>query len=516
MAHIASRQQFSRNLSSGWVLLAAEVAVGFALTPFVIRSLGATQYGLWAVMLSLVGYMGLVDMGIRGSVGRYVNHHLARGDLKALDEVVGTSNVVLTALAALALAVAFLLAGHFERVFPKTPPALVDEVRLCLPLLALGLWVSFIGSIQGNLLAAKEANYLANRVNLAALLLRAAATVWVLWQGLGLVALVVVAIATNAVGALLTWTAARRLFGTEMPRLAGFAAVRLQEMWRFGIASFAVRTSSTLAADAAPVIGMWVLGPEAVAVYSVAMTLTQYARRLIDQAGTAIFPSVMKAGALRDHAGLRDVYLRFMNIAFAVGSLVFVGMMVFSHAFIGLWVGPQYQQGAVVVAILCLGLLMQAVASTAPLSLAALDRIGITVKIAFAEAAACVVLTATLPSVFGLGLAGLALGVTLPRLVTACAVYPALAVASLGSELRRPLWRTVVINLALCCVVALLFAIVAMLVPGRTWPSLIAAVAVVTVLHVTLLGHRYEVAAAGRAHELVFGRCRRWLRERRA
>jgi membrane protein YdbS with pleckstrin-like domain len=95
-------------------------------------------------------------------------------------------------------------------------------------------------------------------------------------------------------------------------------------------------------------------------------------------------------------------------------------------------------------------------------------------------------------------------------------VYPALAVASLGSELRRPLWRTVVINLALCCVVALLFAIVAMLVPGRTWPSLIAAVAVVTVLHVTLLGHRYEVAAAGRAHELVFGRCRRWLRERRA
>ena len=113
-------------------------------------------------------------------------------------------------------------------------------------------------------------------------------------------------------------------------------------MWRFGLASFVARTSSTMANDSAPIIGMWILGPEAVAIYSIALTLTQNARRVLDQAGTAIFPSVMKAGAIKDFPGLRSLYLRFMDISFAIGSLVFVGMIVFSGDFLLLWVGPEY------------------------------------------------------------------------------------------------------------------------------------------------------------------------------
>src|SRR5262249_17284707 len=127
MSHIATRGQFSRNVVSGWVLLAAEVAVGFALTPFVVRTLGAPAYGVWALMISVLGYMGLIAVGIRGSVGRYVNHYLALGDSGALSGIVGTANVVLTALSAIALAAAWILGAHFELAFPKTPPELADD-----------------------------------------------------------------------------------------------------------------------------------------------------------------------------------------------------------------------------------------------------------------------------------------------------------------------------------------------------------------------------------------------------
>lgn len=501
MSHIATRRQFSRNLTSGWMLLAAEVVVGFALTPFIVRALGPAPYGVFALMVSVIGYMGLIDVGIRGSVGRYVNHYMAQKNARALDEVVGTANVVLTALALLALAASFVIGLHFGRVFPKTPAELLDDVRLCLPLLAVGLWLSFVNSILGNLLAAREVNYLANGVNFVVLVVRAAATVVVLLQGASLPALVAVTVAASTLGLLLNALAVRRVFGAETPRMVLYSGPRLAEMWRYGVASFASRTSATLANDSAPLIGMWILGPEAVAVYAVAMTLTQYARKLIDQAGTAIFPSVMKAGAIRDQAGLRAVYLRFMNVSFAVGSLVFIGMMVFSHAFIGLWVGPQFQAGAVVVAILSFGYLMQGVASTAPLTLAAVDRIGVTVKIGVGEAVACVLLTAALPGLFGLGIAGMALGATLPRLVTNGLLYPSLAVSCMGPELRTPMWQTLGRNLLLCFGVAVMAAAVYLALPGATWPAFIAATAVFTLLHVALFGHRYEVAGAGRIHD---------------
>ena len=139
------------------MLLAAEVAVAFLLTPYIIIKLGAAAYGVWALLIGVIGYMGLIDIGIRGSVGRYVNHYLALKDARAVSEVVGTANVMLTAFGMLALAASFVIAAYFTRIFPKTPPELLGAIRYSLPLLAVGLWLSFVSSILGNLLAAREA-----------------------------------------------------------------------------------------------------------------------------------------------------------------------------------------------------------------------------------------------------------------------------------------------------------------------------------------------------------------------
>src|SRR5207247_1743945 len=109
----------------------------------------------------------------------------------------------LSALSLAALVAAWLLAQNFHAVFPKTPPALADDVRLCLPLLAVGLWLQFISSVLGNLLAAKEANYLANQFNLLVLAVRAALTVWALLSGHGLSALVLVTISASSLGLVL-------------------------------------------------------------------------------------------------------------------------------------------------------------------------------------------------------------------------------------------------------------------------------------------------------------------------
>ncbi len=499
MTHIASRRQFLRNLTSGWMLLVVEVVVAFLLTPYIIAKLGAAQYGVWALMISVIGYMGLIDVGLRGSVGRYVNHYLALKDARGVSQVVGTASVVLTGASIAALLVSFVMAAFFESLFPKTPHELLGAIRFCLPLLAVGLWLSFVSSILGNLLAAREAMYLTNHYTLVITLLRAGAIVWALSRGYGIEALVLITLGASVTGVLISWRALRRMFGAEMPSVVAFNMERLSEMWRFGLASFASRTSSTMANDSAPLIGMWLLGPEAVGVYSVAMTLTQYSRRLIDQAGSAIFPSVMKAGAIRDYDGLRSVYLRFMDLSFGIGSLVFIGMIVFSHSFLGLWVGPTYQEGAVVVAILAFGYLMQGVASTAQLTLASLDRVNLTMKIGIAEAIGCVVLTAALPGLFGLGLAGMALGATLPRLVTSCAVYPALVVSLLGEPLRASMARAIRSNLLLSAGVSAAFTLVWFVLPGHTWPTLVAACSLITLLHVVLLGSRYEILGVGRA-----------------
>ena len=512
MSHIATKKQFSRNLSTGWLLFAVEVGIAFVLTPYIIMKLGVAGYGIWSLMAGVIGYMGLIDVGIRGSVGRYINHYMALKDDRAVGQVVGTANVILTALGGVILLTSFIVAANFSVIFPKTPPELADDILFCLPLMGAALWLAFISSVEGNLLAAREAAYLTNNYNLGLLLVRAGATVAVLNAGYGMRGLMLVTITLSVVGLLLLLRVTRRTFGAAMPGLIGFSVERLKEMWRYGVASFVSRTASTVANDSAPLIGMWLLGPEAVAVYSVAMTLTQYTRRLFEQAASAIFPSVMKAGAMRDLPGLRALYTRFMDLSFAIGSLVFIGMMVFATNFLGLWVGPAYEAGGVVAGILAFGYLMQSVGSTAALTLAAMDRIGTTVKIGLCEAFACVVLTAALPGLFGLGLAGMALGATLPRLFSNWVLYPWLAISVMGPELKTDLLKHLRRNLMIC--VGVLIAIMAIYwaVPSRTWPGLVLAVALVTLLHLCTLGGRYQAfPALERFNQALHGRVRRWL-----
>ncbi len=492
MTHIVSRAQFTRNLFSGWISLVVEIGVAFILTPYIIFKLGAATYGVWSLMISVIGYLGLIDIGIRGSIGRYINHYLALKDQRAFSEVVGTSTIVLTLLSLLAAGLAVVLAGNFSSIFPKTPPELVDDIRFALPLLALGLWLSFISSILANLLMAREALYLANIYNLITLLVRSVAIYFVLDAGHGIPALVLVTLATSLLGCILVWFSVRAIYAADFPNFLLFNLDRLKEMWRFGLAAFAARTSSTMANDSAPIIGMWILGPEAVAIYSIALTLTQNARRVLDQAGTAIFPSVMKAGAIKDFPGLRVLYLRFMDIGFAIGSLVFVGLMVFSASFLDLWVGTEYTSGAVVVGILAFGYLMGSTCSTGPLTLASLDRINVTMWISLGEAIACIILTAVLPGVFGLGLAGMALGSTLPRLFSSCGLYPWLSIHTLGDELRAPLRRGIARNLALTAAVAFGFWCIYALTGPASWPGFAIAVALATILHLVLVGSQYE------------------------
>ena len=54
-----------RNIFSNWTGYLITILVGFFLAPFVLHHLGNTGYGVWTLVLSLTGYFGLLDLGIR-------------------------------------------------------------------------------------------------------------------------------------------------------------------------------------------------------------------------------------------------------------------------------------------------------------------------------------------------------------------------------------------------------------------------------------------------------------------
>ena len=61
-----------RNILSNWAGFLVEACVAFYLSPFVIHTLGDTSYGIWILLTSLTGYFGLLNLGLRPAINKYV------------------------------------------------------------------------------------------------------------------------------------------------------------------------------------------------------------------------------------------------------------------------------------------------------------------------------------------------------------------------------------------------------------------------------------------------------------
>lgn len=500
---IASRGVLARNVLANWIVLVADVAVAFFLTPFIVTSLGLGAYGTWSLLNSIIGYMGLVDLGIRGSVGRFLNAYLARDEQPRANEIVSTSLAFLAAGSAFALLVAFGLAFNFSAVFPKTPTELLDSLPFVLPLMALGLWLALWGSVYSTVLTAFDRFDLVNAAALGGLAVRAVGTVYVLRAGHGLSGLVVVTVgATLLTGAAYSVLARRFQPGARFSwRLVSSA--RLSEMWRFGLVSFANRSANTLAVQAAPVLAMAFIGPAAVGIWGVCMQLIQSCRRLLEQLGAVLFPSIMRLGGKEDRSGLRALFFSYARFSFLIAGLLYFGILAFGAPFLRLWVGPEFESSTDIVQILSVADLLALLASTAALTTFSLGRLKANLIIAVSEAVGIVVLSFLFAGPLALGLPGLAFGTLIPIAIARGIAYP--LVASRVVEYSYPRYLgSMLVRLGVAGALSIaVFRWIELNVGTATWSQFFATVALASLAYVPI-GVAAFLRSEDRSHAAMF------------
>lgn len=436
-SHIVSPGVFARNLFSNWVGMTAEIVVAFFLTPFIVNSLGAAVYGIWSLVNSLVGYMGLIDLGIRGSVGRYINHYMARDEHERVNEVILTSGFFFTLIGLVISGIAYVIAYNFHILFDKTPPELLSSIVIVLPLMAISLWLSMLTSAFRNIFIALERFEINNAISLLVLLLKTAGVIVVLRSHYGFLGLALVVFATNLIAAVIFVFAAKRLYNPLRFSPHYVSRQRFSEIWKFGIASFITRTAGQLIYQTDSIIIMIFLGPTMVAVYNIASMVIQYGQKLVEQIGGTFYPSIMKSGSLNDLSGLQRIFVWHARLAFYFGGLVYIGFVVFGGQFINLWIGPDYAQATRVMTILCLAELVSIFGSVGGSVLFSLDKIRFQLTTAIGEAVANVILSLMFIGLLDLGMEGVALGTLVSMSAARIFIHPSYTTAQIGMNFKK-------------------------------------------------------------------------------
>ncbi|HEX3704779.1 MAG TPA: oligosaccharide flippase family protein [Vicinamibacterales bacterium] len=325
-----------------YVVLGLNISLGAVLMPFTVRHLGQTEYGLWMLVASMTTYFQLLDLGYGNGVVRHLIEADRRGDRGEVNRIASTFVCVYAGIAVVAGAVIVAMVLVAVPRFPHLSPSQLRLAQALLAILGARVAIGFPLTVFGAVTNARQGFARNNLVASASVLLNALSTYAVLEAGGGLLTLVSTTTAVNiAAYAGYAWNAYR-----VMPELrirpAYFSASQWREVTSFSLYLFVINVAAQISFNIDSVVVGAVLGPAAVAVYTVALRLGQYQRRLCDQFSVMLFPIAMAFGADGDRAGLRRTLVEGNRIGMTMVTGASVVLIGFSEPLILKWMGPAF------------------------------------------------------------------------------------------------------------------------------------------------------------------------------
>jgi O-antigen/teichoic acid export membrane protein len=338
-----------RNITSAGSQIVVQTFALFFLYSFLIDILGVERLGIWSIILASASAARISELGLGGSVTKFVASYRAQEDLVAVGEVLQTGAITIAViLGAILLAVYPLLAWLLPEILPASA---LDEARAILPYALASLWLNSVASIWTSGLDGVLRSDL--RAGLAIIgTLAFLGMAWVGASTYGLLGLAVAQVAQGAILAVLGWIAIRTVVTTMPPIPVKWSLARLRVMLGYGV-NFQINSVIMLLFEPTTKVLLGRYGELAAAGYfELAQRLVMKARAFIVESNRVVVP--VFAGSANNVDDTRELYLKNARVLFAVVTPLFAGLIALMPAVSELWIGA-YQAQFVLIAILLTG-----------------------------------------------------------------------------------------------------------------------------------------------------------------
>ncbi|HZL14349.1 MAG TPA: oligosaccharide flippase family protein [Verrucomicrobiae bacterium] len=330
-------KKFTHSLVSGYVSLGVNIFYTLASVPLALHYLDKAEFGLWALVTQVGGYIALIDLGMGGSISRILIDHKddrqngAYGSVIKTSVLVGVTQGMLIILAGAGLSV---LAGPLLHI----PADLQHKFMWLLIGQSWLLALSFAGRIFNYVLLAHQHQaftYYGGAglffVNLAGMWAGLAAGWGVYSFLIGQSVMTLGNIAVNTVGC------ARLKLLPHGDEWGAVTWQRFRELFDFGRDIFIYSLGSQLINASQIILLTRLLGLETAAAWTVGtrayLVLTQVVYRIMDFSAPALSEMMVRGEKERLRHRFRQIAVLSMNMALATGAV----FALCNSAFVAVW-----------------------------------------------------------------------------------------------------------------------------------------------------------------------------------
>lgn len=134
-----------RNSIIAVIQVVLSTLIMFILYSYLLREMGPEKLGTWSILMSAANSLRMGELGLSGSVVKYVAKYRAKNDLESASLLIQTGFVSLAVFIFFVLVILYpLLSWIFKFVFPISS---LELARSLLPFALIYLWISILGGV---------------------------------------------------------------------------------------------------------------------------------------------------------------------------------------------------------------------------------------------------------------------------------------------------------------------------------------------------------------------------------
>lgn len=379
-----------------YVNIFLRIGIGLFLSPFILSHLGESEYGLYTIAGTIVGYIALMDFGLTASTGRFLSEYQAKKDIKGEAHFLGNITAIFSLIAIGIMSCGIVIFFFLDKIFPNFTPSEMSIYKVLYLLALANTACCFPLNAMGGILTSRTKFFIPGLARTALSLLNVTGTFLCLTMGYKSIALLSVNVITGVSGLIFN---AIYAFGYLKVRMTwnGWDWALCRKVYAFSSWVFVSYLSGVLNWGS----GSFILGmtctPTDIAIFSFGMALFSYYFTF-----SSAIPGLFTARIVQmvtNNASKKEITLLMSQVSRVLTCilfLLFTGIILFGQEFLELWVGDTLQEQTIeswyVAVILCSGATLPLIQSIGNQVLQAMNLVKENARIQILIAATCVVL----------------------------------------------------------------------------------------------------------------------------
>ena len=323
-----------------YVAIFLNIAITFFYTPWMIRQIGVSDYGLYSLIISFISYF-IMDFGLSQAVQRFIAKYRAEKNEDMVAKMVAITTKVYLIIDVVIFLVLFVLYFFISNIFTGLTPEEIEKLKGLYVIAATFSILNFMFKPMGGAMMAFEyfveerALEMVNKVGVVLLVCLA------LYFGAGVYALVLINGAVSLFASIAKFCVFKYKSKLNIQWLY-YDKGELKSIFSFSMWTFLVSLAQRLRITLIPAVLGVVSNSSEIAIFSLAMSIEAMIVNISNALNGLFLPKVTRLALDGNREMITTLMIRVGRLQLYVWGLIFTGFCVFGPAFLTLWVGEKF------------------------------------------------------------------------------------------------------------------------------------------------------------------------------